>query len=199
MLNLTRRFLSVRFYSTGLGNTMQKHNVIPDVINSAPPQVLDITFPSGVKVEQGNILPPTKVKDIPVVKWKCENNVLHTLCKIDPDAPSRTDPKFREWHHWLVINIPGNDVSKGETLSEYIGAGPPKGTGLHRYVYLVFKQKGVLSCSEKKLTNKSGNRRGKFSTRKFAEKYDLGQPIAGNFYQAEFDDYVPILHKQLGL
>lgn len=29
----------------------------------------------------------------------------------------------------LVVNIPGNDVSKGDTLSEYIGAGPPEGTG----------------------------------------------------------------------
>ncbi len=32
----------------------------------------------------------------------------------DPDAPSRKEPKFREWHHYLVVNIPGTDVSKGE-------------------------------------------------------------------------------------
>lgn len=25
--------------------------------------------------------------------------------------------------------------------SEYIGAGPPAGTGLHRYVFLLYKQK----------------------------------------------------------
>ena len=48
---------------------------------------------------------------------------------LDPDAPSRKEPKFREWHHWLVVNIPGQDVSKGETLSEYVGSGPPEGTG----------------------------------------------------------------------
>jgi phosphatidylethanolamine-binding protein (PEBP) family uncharacterized protein len=48
----------------------------------------------------------------------------------DPDAPSRKDPKFREWHHWLVGNIPGNKVSEGETLSEYVGSGPPKDTGM---------------------------------------------------------------------
>lgn len=22
---------------------------------------------------------------------------------IDPDAPSRKDPRFGEWHHWLVV------------------------------------------------------------------------------------------------
>jgi hypothetical protein len=29
----------------------------------------------------------------------------------------------------LVINIPGNDIEKGETLSDYYGSGPPKDTG----------------------------------------------------------------------
>lgn len=47
----------------------------------------------------------------------------------DPDAPNRKEHTFREWHHWLVGNIPGKDISKGETLSEYIGSGPPLGTG----------------------------------------------------------------------
>jgi hypothetical protein len=27
----------------------------------------------------------------------------------------------------------------------------------------------------------------------------LGEPIAANFYQARYDDYVPILHAQLGV
>ena len=35
--------------------------------------------------------------------------------------------EFSEWHHWLVVNIPNNDISSGETLSEYVGSGPPKG------------------------------------------------------------------------
>lgn len=30
----------------------------------------------------------------------------------------------------------------------------------------------------------------KTSTRDFAVKYNLGNPIAGNFYQAQYDDYV---------
>ena len=47
----------------------------------------------------------------------------------DPDAPSRKEPKFREWHHWMVIDVPGNDVSKGTTNSEYVGSGPPPNTG----------------------------------------------------------------------
>ena len=48
---------------------------------------------------------------------------------VDPDAPSRANPKAGEWHHWLVVNIPGGDVSKGEEKTQYFGSGPPKGTG----------------------------------------------------------------------
>lgn len=47
----------------------------------------------------------------------------------DPDAPSRANPVRREFRHWLVGNIPGDKVDEGETLTEYVGSGPPKGTG----------------------------------------------------------------------
>ena len=103
-----------------------------------------------------------------------------------------------QWHHWLVGNIPGQDVSKGETLSAYVGSGPPQGTGLHRYVFLVYKQNGKITFDEPRLPNTSGENRGGFSISKFAKKYNLGNPVAGNFYQAQWDDYVPILYKQLG-
>lgn len=202
LLHLIRRaphvsFVNCRFMSN-LVKTMEKQQVVPDVIDAAPKEILEVSYPSGVKVNQGNVLTPTQVKDPPTVTWKVENDGLYTICMTDPDAPSRKTPKFREWHHWLVGNIPGGDVSKGEVLSEYVGSGPPKGTGLHRYVFLVYKQPGKIEFKEKKLTNRSGDGRGRFSIKKFAAKYNMGQPIAGNFYQAEWDNYVPTLYKQLG-
>ena len=36
-----------------------------------------------------------------------------------------------------------------------------------------------------------------FSIRNFAVKYNLGQPVAGNLFQAQYGDYVPKLHEQL--
>lgn len=71
----------------------------------------------------------------------------------DPDAPSRKEPTYREWHHWLVGNIPGNNVDQGDVLSAYIGSGPPPDTGLHRYVFLVYKQNGKINFDEKRLPN----------------------------------------------
>ncbi|CAH0564901.1 unnamed protein product [Brassicogethes aeneus] len=176
---------------------MDKEKVVPDVIDTAPKDVLQVSYPNGVSVSNGMVLTPTKVKDQPKVTWSSEEGSLYTLVMTDPDAPSRKNPKFREWHHWLVVNIPGNDITKGDILSEYIGAGPPKDTGLHRYVLLVYKQPGKLNCDETKLKNNSGKNRGNFAVRKFAKKYNLGEPIAANFYQAEYDDYVPKLYAQL--
>ncbi|KAJ8952507.1 hypothetical protein NQ318_003303 [Aromia moschata] len=171
--------------------------VVPEVIAEVPSSKLEVKYPE-VAVNEGNVLKPVQVKSPPQVSWKYDENSLYTLCMTDPDAPSRIKPTAREWHHWLVVNIPETSVSKGEILSEYIGAGPPKGSGLHRYVLVVYKQPGKITCDEERLTNKSGKGRAKFSIKKFAEKYNLGQPVAGNFFEAEFDDYVLKLYKQLG-
>lgn len=190
--------VSFRLFASGVAKAMEKHQVVPDVIPVAPAELAKVSYASGVSVNEGNELTPKQVKDLPTVEWKADGSALYTLCMTDPDAPSRKEPTYREWHHWLVGNIPGADVAKGETLSEYVGSGPPEGTGLHRYVFLVYKQNGKLSFDEPRLTNRSGDNRGGFSIAKFAEKYKLGNPVAGNFYQAQWDDYVPILYKQLG-
>lgn len=84
----------------------------------------------------------------PTVTWESKPNTFYTLIMSDPDAPSRADPKFGEWNHWLVVNIPGNNISEGEVRSEYIGAGPPKDTGLHRYVFVVLEQQRKLSFAD---------------------------------------------------
>uniref|UniRef100_A0A1Y1N6P1 Phosphatidylethanolamine-binding protein n=1 Tax=Photinus pyralis TaxID=7054 RepID=A0A1Y1N6P1_PHOPY len=179
-------------------NNMIKMEVVADVIDQKPAQCLTATFANNVKVNDGNELTPTQVKDPPSVQWNADPNKFYLLVMTDPDAPSRSKPDFREWHHWLVGNIPGLDVEKGEHLSEYIGSAPPEGTGLHRYVLLVYEQQGQITFDEPRLTNTSANGREKFSIRKLAQKYNLGEPIAGNFYQAKWDDYVPIVYKQLG-
>ncbi|XP_045608066.1 protein D2 [Procambarus clarkii] len=175
---------------------MEEHQVVPDVIDAAPTASVLVKF-GDLEINNGTVLTPTQTKAPPThLAWPCEDDALYTLCLTDPDAPSRKAPKFREWHHWLVVNIPGCEVNDGETLSQYVGSGPPKGTGLHRYVYLVYKQNGKLTCDEPRLTNTSGANRGCFSIRKFAGKYNL-ELIAGNFYRAEYDSYCEELYKQL--
>uniref|UniRef100_A0A2H1W3R8 SFRICE_008466 n=1 Tax=Spodoptera frugiperda TaxID=7108 RepID=A0A2H1W3R8_SPOFR len=183
---------------TELQTLFKEHCVVPDVINIPPSELLTVKYPNGSTVTTGKELTPTQVKDQPVVQWAAKDEEYYTLAMVDPDAPSREEPKFREWHHWLVGNIHGGHIGKGEILSEYIGSGPPKGTGLHRYVFLVYKQPEKCDFSKMpKLRNNSGDKRGKFSIAKFATQYKLGSPIAGNFYLAKYDDYVPKLYAKL--
>jgi len=201
--NLPQTVLGATHFSTGFAlnqtkTAMNTHHVVPDVIDVAPTNSINVEYDSGVSAAEGNELTPTQVQNQPIkVEWPVEEGALYTLCLTDPDAPSRAEPTFREWHHWLVVNIPGTNISQGEVLSAYVGSGPPQGTGLHRYIFLAYKQPGKLSCDEPRLTNTSGDHRGKFAIRKFAEKYNLGQPIAGNLYQAQWDEYVPKLYEQL--
>lgn len=91
---------------------------------------------------------PTQVKDRPTVTYSADASAYYTLTMIDPDAPTRQHPDISEVRHWVVVNIPGNKVNDGQTLVEYIGSGPPQGTGLHRYIFLVFKQIEKLAFDE---------------------------------------------------
>ncbi|XP_073964083.1 protein D2-like [Choristoneura fumiferana] len=182
-----------------LQSLFKKHCVVPDVINTPPSELAHVQYSSSLhNVDPGKELTPTQVKDKPVVKWAAKENVYYVLAMVDPDAPSREKPKFREWHHWLVGNIQGGDLNKSEVLSDYIGSGPPKGTGLHRYVFLVYKQPEKCDFSKvPKLPSNSGDKRGNFSILKFSQQFNLGPPVAGNFFVAQYDGYVPKLYAKL--
>uniref|UniRef100_A0A1B6EX03 Phosphatidylethanolamine-binding protein n=1 Tax=Cuerna arida TaxID=1464854 RepID=A0A1B6EX03_9HEMI len=176
---------------------MDKLGLVPDVIDTLPGEIIQVTYEGKYKVDEGKELTPTQVKNVPEVKFPADPQQWYTLLMTDPDAPTRANPTVGEVQHWLVTNIPGSDVTAGETIHEYIGSGPPQGTGLHRYIFLVYKQPGKLTFDEPRVTNRSRANRLNFSTRNFVAKYKLEGPIAANVYQAQFDDYVPILHQQL--
>nr|KAF6312068.1 phosphatidylethanolamine binding protein 1 [Pipistrellus kuhlii] len=138
-------------------------------VDERPKHPLQVKY-SGAEVDElGKVLTPTQVKSRPSgISWDgLDSSKLYTLVLTDPDAPSRKDPKFREWHHFLVVNMKGNDISSGTVLSDYVGSGPPKGTGLHRYVWLVYEQAKPLNCDEPILSNRSGDNRGKFKVASF--------------------------------
>lgn len=186
-----------RFAKMAQLKSFQEHEIVPDVIDTAPTELVTVCY-GQLEVKEGCVLTPTQVQNKPRISWNADSNAFYTVCMTDPDAPSRKQPTFREWHHWLVVNVPGCNIEQGEVLSDYIGSGPPKDTGLHRYIFLVYKQPSKLTCDEKRLPDNSGDGRGGFKIAAFAKKYNLGNPVAGNFYQAEYDDYVPKLYAKLG-
>src|SRR5262249_36572804 len=114
----------------------------------------------------------------------------YTLAMVDPDVPSRRKPTKREFKHWLVVNIPGVDVAKGHIIAAYRGSAPSKTSKAHRYVFLVYKQPALINVSESMVIN-NNTREGRihFNIRVFAKTHDLGEPVAANFYLAQYDHY----------
>ncbi|XP_061400455.1 protein D3-like [Musca vetustissima] len=183
--------------ATELEIIFKKNKIIPDVVTIGPKSLLKVIYQGNIEVNKGNELTPTQVKEQPTVEWPHEDASFYTLIMTDPDAPSRKNPTFREYQHWLVANIPGCAVEKGDILTAYVGSGPPEGTGLHRYIFLLYKQMGKLKFTEEHIAKNKGSKRGKFNTMAFVKKYKLEELVAGNFYVAQWDEYVPQVHKQL--
>lgn len=48
-------------------------------------------------------------------------------------------------------NIPNDDVSKGETIVPYLQPFPPKGTGFHRHVFVLYKQNKKIDFKDYKV------------------------------------------------
>jgi len=168
-----------------LHDALKKHQVIGDVVDDFTPSVdLQVSFPKGT-VKDGNIFTASDLHYVePDVKWSpADKNTFYTLVKVDPDAPSRENHYNREWRHWLVVNIPGSDISKGEVLAPYAGPHPSKGSGLHRYVFLLYKQQDRIFFPS---MDNTGTHRGNWRVKEFTKQYDLGSPVGSAFYQAEY-------------
>ena len=78
---------------------------------------------SSKRVNLGNRFHPIEVKSAPHVWWRAEEDKLYTLLMIDADGEEKKKYSIR---HWLVINIKGNNLNTGDSISDYLGAGPPK-------------------------------------------------------------------------
>lgn len=114
--------------SKEVNKRLREEEIIPDVLGKLSDDVnlLKVSWNDEVKASLGNILTPTQVQKQPKIEYEAEDDAFYTLAMQDPDAPSRKEPSRREFRHWLIINIPGKDIEKGETIWEYIGSGPPE-------------------------------------------------------------------------
>ncbi|XP_050307541.1 protein D2-like [Anthonomus grandis grandis] len=166
---------------------MEVDGVVPDTLDSVPSAKITVTYPNNLQVEFGGELTPSQVIEQPQVTWEADSDKYYTLSMVDPDAPSRDNPIYREINHWLVVNIKGNDLSTGETITAYVGSRPPKHSGLHRYIFIVFEHNEKIHVTDENLDTERRN----FLIKRFAKKYNLGKAYAGNFYKAQWDSSVP--------
>ncbi|KII65131.1 Phosphatidylethanolamine-binding protein 1 [Thelohanellus kitauei] len=95
---------------------------------------------------------------------------------LDIDANTKTDLKQRESYNWVFANIKGNDVSTGEQWIKYAHPNPPKGSGFHRFVFLIFEHSSPINFKLPKIESNVLEGRNLRNTAKFAEENGLGAP-----------------------
>lgn len=164
--------------------------IVDDLLAKAPDSVLDVEFDCGFTT-LGNKFAPIQVRNLPKITWKgAKEDDFYTIIMTDIER------KNREWIHWLAANVQGMNIDKSDILTAFFPSAPPKDSGEHRYVFLLYKQPGKLDLQgQEKISTFQMENRENWSTKTFVEKFKLGSPVAGNFYLASWDETCEELYK----
>lgn len=142
------------------------------------------------QVYHGNRLTPTEALSEPQIHFEAEEGSLWTLLLTCPDEHLLDSEA--EYVHWLVGNIPGGAVKAGDELCHYLPPFPAKGTGFHRYVYVLFKQVGPINFQEDVRSSPCHSLEDRtFKTVDFYRKHqDHMTPAGLAFFQSQWDESV---------
>ncbi|KAK1990248.1 phosphatidylethanolamine-binding protein [Colletotrichum falcatum] len=123
--------------------------VIPTVLDEFQPIMgLSAEWSSSNVADLGNTLKPAKLQSAPSVSlvkgssmYRSLIATTYVLTLTDPDAPTRDNPVWSEFCHWIATTSSSPTISVGidpahlDDLVEYKPPGPPPKTGKHRYVF----------------------------------------------------------------
>uniref|UniRef100_A0A1A8FRP8 Large ribosomal subunit protein mL38 n=1 Tax=Nothobranchius korthausae TaxID=1143690 RepID=A0A1A8FRP8_9TELE len=142
------------------------------------------------QVHHGNRLTPTEAASVPRISFAAEEGSLWTLLLTCPDE--HLVDSEAEYVHWLVGNIPGGAVQDGEELCHYLPPFPSRGTGFHRYVFVLFKQDARISFQEDIRPSPCSSLVDRtFKTVDFYRKHqDSMTPTGLAFFQSQWDESV---------
>ncbi|KAL9642488.1 hypothetical protein ABK040_011055 [Willaertia magna] len=183
-------------------------NIIPDILFNAPldkyKDTIDfkVIYNQNEVVNFGSKLNATQVLSEPEIQIKVNDHQQpHSLFKaghyftvvmIDPDAPSRRHPTHRSYLHYIQTNMPLNEKEgyasskEGTYIAKYATPSPPKDSGPHRYVFVLYEHSNKLSYSKSWLsTDKEG--RQNFNLELWAKEHNLNEPIALTCFEHEYE------------
>nr|XP_008511525.1 PREDICTED: 39S ribosomal protein L38, mitochondrial [Equus przewalskii] len=148
-------------------------------------------------VYHGNEVTPTEAAQAPEVTYEADEGSMWTLLLtnldghlLEPDA---------EYVHWLGTNIPGNRVVEGQETCPYLPPFPARGSGFHRFAFLLFKQdKPIDFSSDTRPSPCYQLAQRTFHTFDFYKKHQEAMTPAGlAFFQCRWDDSVTHIFHQL--
>ncbi|KAK1979503.1 phosphatidylethanolamine-binding protein [Colletotrichum cereale] len=180
--------------------------IIPDIMGSFNPMV---SFYAGYQNGDGNktlMMPGSKLKLKEAkspFEFSVENimnaqnvtrNSRYIVYMVGPDSPTREEPTERNMRHYLAGNFTV-EQTKSEILSsalimrnstpafnDYMAPDPKSGSGVHRYVYLLYVQPEKLNKMGFDAMGVDMKQRKNFSVSQFRRQAGLGRPIGGTFF-----------------
>ncbi|XP_023273948.1 phosphatidylethanolamine-binding protein 4 [Seriola lalandi dorsalis] len=180
-------FLMLRACILGLFHVEATPDTLSSLDSSFCHGGLEVIYPE-LDVDECLIIPKGReVREKVSTVWKApqiyfsgaDKKKMYVLVMVDPDAPSRTNPTSAYWRHWLVVDIQGDALKKGQiqgtTLTDYHPPTPPQKSGFHRYQFMLFEQ---LPDAPVSLTGQEKSSRGKWDLQDFITRFDLGEPVA---------------------
>ncbi|EGG01869.1 uncharacterized protein MELLADRAFT_117698 [Melampsora larici-populina 98AG31] len=137
-----------------LMETVHRLRVFPDILPAiAPTADLRANF-QNTPISVGTFISASKSITPPTIRVQVfhPEGELYTLMMVDPDVPDPSNQSFTPYLHWLVPNLPISATSSPElaidetnlTQLSYIPPHPARGSSLHRYTLLLFKQSSKL-------------------------------------------------------
>ncbi|XP_063816640.1 large ribosomal subunit protein mL38 [Pseudophryne corroboree] len=185
----------------------EHYGVYTDLFGEAtfvPRVSLRIQYNTGedmvMPIYYGNVVTPSETTLAPDVMFEAEEGTLWTLLLTNPDGHLRETDS--EYVHWLVGNIPGNQVLSGDEVCHYFPTFPAKGTGYHRHIFILFKQEEHIDFREELRPNPCHSLKMRtFKTFDFYRKYEDKMTPAGlAFFQCKWDDSVTnVFHHLLNM
>ncbi|KIJ54150.1 hypothetical protein M422DRAFT_775343 [Sphaerobolus stellatus SS14] len=171
--------------------------LVPRVVSSFNPVLLlDVTYTIPDTEQKKVVTPPGRNFTRPQVEftptWSIPSfdqrltSETFVVAMVDPDAPTPEDPTDAQIRHFLGGNfkLKGHIatglglgaalVNSTPALSEYRQPTPPNTSHPHRYTWLLYRQPLDFPTE---LTTPIQN----FNISAFAEQFNLGPPLAGNF------------------
>ncbi|GJE99996.1 PEBP-like protein [Phanerochaete sordida] len=195
---------------------LARDKIIPDVVpaelNFTPTHLFSVLYAAGggKEVLLGNEFAKEETEDEPLVSFAPMNMTVqeadstgegaggdpsYTLAMLDPDVPSRANPEFKSFRHWVVTGLksPAEPSSASTTSSSaalktqaaitpYRPPGPRPNSGVHRYTFLLFLEppSGVQIPHDAPEHFNELEQRRSWDVFAFAEKYGL-KLVGANF------------------
>ncbi len=117
------------------------------------------------KINYNDMLTKQASSTKPNIQFKKDPNKLYTIITIDPDAPSPSNPIYKYFLHMLTVN---NSDKNSDTIMEWTGPDPPKGSKIHRYYTCVFEQPNKIDVNTNQIDS-----RPKFDLNSFVKSNNL--------------------------